>query len=188
MTIFSLDTWLFMILAVLIGAIPVDLILRVLKIYRVEKDSLQSSSKLVLVWAPWQVFIRIAAQFLKGYLFIFICQTYFKGNEVYLLAGVPFLGAHYYMVTQGHDKEFSFPTLLGMLMLLDFSAFVLFAIVWIVFSWLINDKNKVLFYLFLIFPVYAILGGYAFDHVLFLLMSAVIIYDVHRRELVGNGA
>jgi hypothetical protein len=43
----------------------------------------------------------------------------------------------------------------------------------------------VLFYLFLIFPVYAFLGGYALDHVLFLLVSAVIIYDVRRRELIG---
>jgi hypothetical protein len=89
------------------------------------------------------------------------------------------------MVTQGRDKEFSFPTLLGMLVLLDFSAFVLFTFVWVVFSWLVNDKNKVLFYLFLIFPVYAFLGGYALDHVLFLLVSAVIIYDVRRRELIG---
>jgi hypothetical protein len=133
MTIFSLDTWLFMILSVLIGAIPVDLVLRVLKIYKVEKNSLQASSKLVLVWAPWQVFIRVAAQFLKGYLFVALCQTYFKGNEVYLLAGIPFLVAHYYMVTQGRDKEFSFPTLLGMLVLLDFSAFVLFTFVWVGF-------------------------------------------------------
>jgi hypothetical protein len=185
MTIFSLDTWLFMLLAVLWGSVPIDLILRISKIYRPEKDAIQSASKLVLVWAPWQVFIKIAAQFLKGYLFIAICQNYFKGNEVYLLAGVPFLAAHYYMVTQSRDKEFSFPTLLGMLMLLDFSAFVLFAIVWVVFSWLINDKNKVLYYLFLIFPVYAFLGGYALDHVLFLLVSAVIIYDVRRRELIG---
>lgn len=185
MTIFSLDTWLFMVLAVLWGAVPVDLILRVLNIYRPERQSLQAGTKMVLVWAPWQLFIKIAAQFLKGYVFIAVCQNYFRGNEVYLLAGIPFLAAHYYMVYQGRDKEFSVPTLLGMLMLLDFSAFVLFTVVWVVFSWLINDKNKVLFYLFLIFPVYAFLGGYALDHVLFLLVSAVIIYDVRRRELIG---